>query len=502
MEEVETADFLPFPTHARPYLTWKQKHMLLSESLGVSTSQLRKYGVFDSYLGVDSLLHVDPARLRSTRVPELRGSYKRFHKYFEEILYLIAEAKPGDALERQAIKKLIFPEIPEAALGYAQGSNRGRGVTSAIAKQLYSTAKTIVDAGIKNPAIFEIAVLFEEKFGPDLISDLTIQVLLEELSAFNTRIAKTLGFDTCTQPVKSGKDATCVLTTKQKRPILLIPSSILADLPLANDWTEIDAVCQYNESLRKRINKLVQQAWGKQAKQMSKSQIKDVLLKQPHLLKELLENYLKAKAEPYDFDNDQKGVVIWHKASREYAKNNPLTLPNVATTKEIYVVLGKICDHFRHLIEERGLNSLLFDSDGRPKIEKASQLLFFGIADTYCASNNIDISREPETGRGPADFKLSKGYKERVIVEVKLSSNGKYLEGLVSQLPTYLKAEGAQYGLFLLIKVGNHEEKLRRITNAHEQLRKDGHDIPDLVIIDAVKKLSASKLKLTHNAFY
>ncbi len=102
--------------------------MLLSESLGVSSSQLWKYGVFDSYLGIDSLLHVDPARLRSTRIPELRGSYKRFHQYFEGILHLIAAAKPGDALERQAIKKLIFPEIPEAALGYAQGSNRGRGL--------------------------------------------------------------------------------------------------------------------------------------------------------------------------------------------------------------------------------------------------------------------------------------------------------------------------------------------------------------------------------------
>jgi hypothetical protein len=84
--------------------------MLLSESLGVSTSQLWKHGVFDSYLGIDSLLHVDPARLRSTRIPELLGSYKRFHGYFASLLDLIAAAKPGDALERQAIKKLIFPE--------------------------------------------------------------------------------------------------------------------------------------------------------------------------------------------------------------------------------------------------------------------------------------------------------------------------------------------------------------------------------------------------------
>ena len=113
--------------------------MLLSESLGVTASQLWKYGVFDSYLGIDSLLHVDPARLRSTRIPELLGGYKRFHEYFESILDMIAAARPGDALERQAIKKLVFPEIREAALGYAEASDKGRGVTPHIAARLYST---------------------------------------------------------------------------------------------------------------------------------------------------------------------------------------------------------------------------------------------------------------------------------------------------------------------------------------------------------------------------
>lgn len=468
--------------------------MLLSESLDVSASKLWKYGVFDSYLGIDSLLHVDPARLRSTRIPELRGSYKRFHQYFEGVLHLIAAARPGDALERQAINKLIFPEVPEAALGYAQASNRGRGVTREIAKGLYSTAKAIIDAGINDPAIFEVAVLFEEKFGPDLISDMTVYMLLDELSAFNKRVAKSLGLSTRRQHT-SGKIATCVFAKSQNQPVLLIPNSILADLPLATDWSEIDEVCQYNQSLRQRVNRLVQKAWGRGVKRISKSQIKSVLLANPHLLRELLTNYARAKAQPYDFDSDPRGVIIWHQASREYAKQNPLQLPKVTTTDEVYVVLQMICEHFKHLVEERGLKELLFDSDGKPKIEKASQLLFFGIADAYCVSNNVDISREPETGRGPADFKLSRGYHERVIVEVKLSSNGKYLDGLTAQLPTYLNAEKAKHGLLLLIKVGHHEQRLQKITNEHARLKKKGQHVPNLMIIDALKKPSASKLR-------
>jgi hypothetical protein len=465
--------------------------MLLSESLGVTPAQLWKFGVFDTYLGIDSLLHVDPARLRSTRIPELRGAYKRFHTYFDQILDLIVA---GEALRKQTIKKLIFPEIQEAALGYAKTSTSGRGVTIEIATRLYETAKAIINVGIKNHSIFEVAVLFEEKFGPDLISDMTVFLLLDELSQFNKRVAEKLGLPTVTKTVH-GKTITFVFCKKENKSVLLIPNSILADLPLATDWSEIDAVCEYNESIRKRLNKIIQDTWTKRMVAMPKSLIKQALLNNPILLKELLTNYAKAKAEPYDFESDPRGIVIWHKTSREYAKKNPLELKPAKSTDEVYDVVQKICHHFKHLIEEKGLHDLLFDSDGRPKIEKASQLLFFGIADAYCSSNNLDINREPQTGRGPADFKVSRGYHERVIVEVKLSSSGKYLDGLTAQLPTYLKAEKAKHGILLLMRVGEHDKKLQRIKRVHKSLKKSGKAVPDLLIVDALDKLSASKLK-------
>jgi len=468
--------------------------MLLSESLGVPSARLWKLGVFDSYLGVDSLLHVDPARLRSTRIQELRGSYKQFQGYFARILDLIAAAKPGDALERQAIRGLIFPEIREAALGYAEASNAGRGVNLDVAKRLYATAKAIVDAGIQNPSIFEIAVLFEEKFGPDLISDMTIFLLLEDLGRFNQRVADKLGLRTVSRTVH-GTKGTFVHSKSQGQAMLLIPHSVLADLPVATDWSEIDGVSAYNTSLRKRINEVVQKAWSKRVKRLSKSDYKAVLLQHPDLLRELLSNYAKAKAEPYDFDSDPRGQVIWHRASREYAKKHPLRLGPAHTTDEVYSVVLQICEHFKHLVEQKGLNDLLFDADDKPKIEKASQLLFFGIADSYCFANGLDISREPQTGRGPADFKVSKGYHERVIVEVKLSSNGKFLDGLTAQLPTYLHAEKAKQGIFLVIRVGEHEKKLKRIAKAYRELKVEGKSAPKLIIVDATAKLSASRLK-------
>ena len=61
------------------------------------------------------------------------------------------------------------------------------------------------------------------------------------------------------------------------------------------------------------------------------------------------------------------------------------------------------------LIENNQLSKLLYNSDGTRKRESAAQLVFFGIASSYCAANDLDITPEANSGRGPVDFKFSKG---------------------------------------------------------------------------------------------
>ncbi|MBV5349814.1 hypothetical protein JZU71_01240, partial [bacterium] len=67
----------------------------------------------------------------------------------------------------------------------------------------------------------------------------------------------------------------------------------------------------------------------------------------------------------------------------------------------------------------------------------------FGIASSYCIANDLDISPESDAGRGPVDFKFSNGSKGKVLVEIKLTSNNQLQHGFESQLPIYMKAEGA-----------------------------------------------------------
>lgn len=99
----------------------------------------------------------------------------------------------------------------------------------------------------------------------------------------------------------------------------------------------------------------------------------------------------------------------------------------------------------------------------KPRPESMSQMLFYMIASVYCKINNLDITPEAETGRGPVDFKVSSGFSDRVLVEVKLSSNPGLLHGYTTQL------ELAEFDVYLDQFAGDD------IAQAIEQLVQQNH---------------------------
>lgn len=86
------------------------------------------------------------------------------------------------------------------------------------------------------------------------------------------------------------------------------------------------------------------------------------------------------------------------------------------------------------------------------KPEDAAQLLFKGVAQSYCEENDIVLDREVELGRGPVDFKFSNGFRKRALVEVKKLHNGRFWNGLKGQLPSYLKSDECELGWLLVIR--------------------------------------------------
>jgi len=91
--------------------------------------------------------------------------------------------------------------------------------------------------------------------------------------------------------------------------------------------------------------------------------------------------------------------------------------------------------------------------------------------------------------------KISKGYKAKVCVEVKYSSND-IIKGYNFQLPTYNKAEKADRSILLVIRNNQNDElKLKKLQEIQKNaLAKNPHS-PKVIIVDARIQASASKRK-------
>lgn len=114
------------------------------------------------------------------------------------------------------------------------------------------------------------------------------------------------------------------------------------------------------------------------------------------------------------------------------------------------VIILKLIDEYRHNVEQKKGTKLLWLSD-KPAPEEHAQILFDVIADQYAKLADIIIDREIETGRGPVDFKFSRGHKFQAHLEVKRATSTKLEHGLSKQLPTYLAADKVKNGYYLVI---------------------------------------------------
>lgn len=144
------------------------------------------------------------------------------------------------------------------------------------------------------------------------------------------------------------------------------------------------------------------------------------------------------------------------------SKNNPNEI--LDSINDNLGIVSSIIDNFRNQIENNGINKLLYDGKTKKlRHESSAQPLFFSVAQIYCLANNIDVSPETDSGNGSVDFKFSKGYHNKINVEIKYSTNPNLKHGLETQLEKYDEAEGTSNSFYLILKVANNERKIKNV---------------------------------------
>jgi len=470
----------------------------ISEFIGVSPVVFKDTGAFDAILEIDSRFYIEPLLLKSTEAAESKNSFTHLLDKFGNILKLLAlSSTRGDRMWREAASILSTRELKGLCIGYSAGGTGGSGMGPKYRAKLLNTAKQIVDAGINDPSIFMLVGLLEEGVGCDRISDMIARMIAQDIFSYSERIFKQLGVKT--RKFTYGDQSYQIpLNPHNRWPILLIPRDVLRPLPIARSQDEISMVCDYNRRVRSRINAFIGGKWGKTAVSAKKRAIRNALLSREDILKSFLEDYLGSPPPYYDFEKDPVGDVIWLSETKRLAIQNPLALllPSNPKPADVVALVLVICERFKALVENNGLHDLLYEGKGKgkPKHESAAQLIFYGIADTYCRANNLDLSAEVNAGRGAVDFKFSRGYTLKVVVEVKLTTNSRVKHGLTTQLTEYQKAENTDQAVFIVIHVvGGVALRATGASKIVATAKAEGKPTPEIVVINAVPKPSASK---------
>lgn len=465
----------------------------ISTILNISESELDDKGVFNSFIDIDSSLYIDPCLLETLRIDEFQNSYNNFKKHFSDIILLIEKIKkPKDIFWNEAHKRLQFKEFRFVGLGYSRGDKNGNGIGKVLAENMLNIAIDIVDEGIKDPVFFELIGLIQKNISLDRISDMTTHIIRKELIKYTARVSNEL--DVKTREYKRLK-ISLPFNPINNEPIIFIPKKILRDIPIAFCWEDIDIVISETESLKSEVNDIIGKSW-KEVVKNNKNYLRNVLLENTDAFKDLIKQYKQKPRIEYDFINDPIGEVIWAGLSEKAVDENPIDFKKLnlypATSENIFEIVKVICDQYSHLIENCGWHEFLYN-EGKLRNERFAQKLFYGIADIHCRLNDLNLSREPNAGNGALDFKITQGYNSVVTVEIKYSTNPNLTKGYLVQLPTYNKAENSRKSIYLVLKTKDSQIGINNLTKEYDNLIKNGEYAPEIIVVDAREKLSASK---------
>lgn len=456
-----------------------------TDAFDLNKDQFDSTGSFDPILDVDSKLFIDPALLEIACQPEFRKSREEIEHFFSGLIALLKHSfTEGDRFWKRADRMLSFKEIKGTCLGYSENGTSGNGIGRQLRTQILHSIKELADAGAEDPILFELLGAFEEGVGCDRISDLITFKLIDRICTYTGRVTKECGFS---GPTTFYNNQLLPKSPFSSHPVLLLPKEILHPLPLATRYEDISTICRENERVRNNVNKWFNFTDGATP---TKREVFRHLRSDVEFRDAILDSYRNTPSTPYDFSKDDLGESNWYEQGKTLAKNYPLAL---AGEESLEFIVMKIVDHFKDLIENNGEWELLFKEDRRtPRTERTAQHFFSAVAMAYCQANNIDISPEVNSGNGPVDFKFSHGYRNKVLVELKLSRNTQLQHCIDRQIPIYMKQEDTSKAIYLLINVGN-DEKVRSFSEKYYSLDQSIRGKIALIVVDGKPKESASK---------
>ena len=116
------------------------------------------------------------------------------------------------------------------------------------------------------------------------------------------------------------------------------------------------------------------------------------------------------------------------------------------------------------------------------------QLLFHFVKE----GSTWDINAEVNNGRGPVDFTISKGSKDKTIIEFKLAKNSKLKQNLKSQVEVYKRANDTDKAVVVILYFSQKEQN--QVLKILKELGLN--ELENIILIDGEQKQSASNVRI------
>lgn len=459
---------------------------------------------FDPIIDQDTELFIDPFLLFRSDNQRFRNSHAKLLAFFTFIFSRVAitsrSNNPGYRLLKKALE---FPEAQELCLGYTEFGIGGAGAGPKYGKQMLEAIYESIRMGVQDLNHFEELGIFNKGIGCDRISDITARLILPDLMNYTLEIARKYDFDTKMFRVDNaifntgpkrwepGNFELPINKSQENLGVILVPKKILSTLPSIEAQNFYDFCWDTkNEDLRDQLSIDIKES-------LKKEVIVNLAKNNRTWVSEYVNYKENATPKPYDLVEDRMGVYNWHDDALSFALQNPYNIPQPKNTREFTTAIEGFLEKFENYVENnQGFKLLWNDNPLKPKPESAVQSLFMGLISFYCEANDIDISRESNSGRGPVDFKFSQGYSSRALLEIKKAGNSKFWSGLEKQLPKYMETENIKIGYFLVVVYNEKDQKkLPGIHDIANKLSSDlGYSIKVHIVDATYEKLSASNL--------
>lgn len=481
-----------------------------SDFFGIDPRVVDGYGAFNISLINDLPLFIDPFLLFDSEEAKYQALHDDIISYLK---FLRDRSVEGELSEGSLSHWFLFKEVKQNWLGFSRTGNAGTGLGKDFGKSLSRNLKTVFrefgNETLTSGSHLEKLSLLDGGVGRDHLSDFTTNLikgfLLNYTQSFaqahltshqkrNFRVEK-VRFDYATRRWRDGTFELPYLPGLNGDYVILTPKEILTrDEAWINQGDLLDQFTHLRSSLpgdvlRAQVNDHFYARINEKSSEEEKRQAALSTIAQFH---QLLDYYILRKER----DAQQAHAVSDEKVretQRQFVENVTTLVTNFLAGTEFYEQGNSYQEslrrvHFLKRVIESNDGYRVFYLNGKPIKRESDLHTMFRL--TWYATT-FDVNSEVNNGRGPVDYKVSRGAKDKSLVEFKLASNSALRRNLENQVKIYEQANDTQLSIKVIMCFS--ETELEKVQKMLRELKL--HDKESVVIIDADadNKPSASK---------